>query len=559
MSRTILPIVLILVLALATGLPASASSVSPWQPLAAPGGEPILVLAASPDYTHDHTLFAATPAGLFRSADRGATWSPLADGPGGPIANALGIVPSPAYDADQTLFVLAGPPHQVLRSRDAGASWDVVWQDGPVYDLAISPGFATDQTLFLAGGEYGQDQLRRSTNGGDTWTALGDLGGELDAFYLALSPNYLLDGTLFVAGFGPTLRSVDRGATWQRLPAPAPARGLLVSPNFASDYTLWVLYREIEGSALQPESGVARSTDGGDTWTIASAGLPGNYNMNYRSLAADPSGSLLAVALGAPEWDPRFPPRLYLSDSAGQRWAPQALLPGGAAPSLVLLPGPLPELLVVAGGTAYRYGSGCYEALADGGFETDPDLLAYHGIGRAWTILDTQHLASYTLSPHLEGAWAMRSGILGAQANRLSYSSFEQPITIPAGATSAELAFSRYPVLGDPLAMGAKSTIPADVLATTPDTADFHYLLSVYADGSYRVVASWRDDSQEWLATVLDLSPDAGRTVRLRFGTYNNGTGGPSAMVVDAASVTICRAIPQPRTFLPMVVVGECN
>ena len=375
--------------AVANAKPASLFT-SPWQALSAPDDAPIDALAASPSFAADHTLFAATTGGIHRSSDAGQSWTVLGAGPAGVISDTTKIVPSPAYSTDHTLFLLTNivepPGRRVLRSTDNGASWQAIWESTTVQDLAVSPAYASDGTLFLAGADFSQPQVYRSTDRGDTWLPTGGQPSDLDAYRLAISPNYAVDHTLFVAGYGPLQRSTDGGASWQRRGAAGPNYSLAISPRFAADHTVWAMYREIEGSAMQPEAGVIRSTDGGNTWSNVTAGLHGNYNMNYRSLTSDPAGEAVYLALTGPEWDPRFPPRVYRSDTGGLRWAPQALLPGGAAPDQVLALGALPDLFVLAEGVAYRYASTCYETLADGDFETDPDLLGYAGIARAWDV-----------------------------------------------------------------------------------------------------------------------------------------------------------------------------
>jgi YVTN family beta-propeller protein len=530
---------------------------SVWQALPAPDGGDVQAIAASPAFAADQTLFAGTQAGLYRSLDAGQHWVAL--GPG--ADSAVKIMPSPAYPSDHTLFVLmetTGPPgRRVLRSTDAGATWQTIWESPAVQDLAVSPNFALDRTLFLAGAPFGQGQVYRSTDGGDSWLPTAGQPANLDAYLLAISPTYAVDRTLFVAGYGPMHRSTDGGASWQRLGAAGPNYSLAISPRFAVDRTLWAVYREIEASVTQPEAGAIRSTDGGATWRNVTAGLDGNYNQNYRSLAPEPAGEAVYLALAGPQWDPRFPPRVYRSDNRGQRWAPQELLPGGAAPSQVLAPGALPDLFALAGGTIYRHTGLCYEALADGGFETGPELLDYPSIARAWETPSTPLPAGYAEDIRYAGAFAMRTGAGPAGPNVYSYSSARQWVRIPADADGATLTFWRYPTLGDLAAVGMDAVDAAELLAAGPEVADFQYLLAVFADGSFDTLRTWRDNSQAWLLTEVDLSAYAGRSFYLHFGAFNNGAGGRSGMVLDGVSVRSCLQLPQsPRLYLPMMLRG---
>lgn len=534
---------------------------TPWQNLSAPSGGSILALAASPAFDTDRILFAGTPGGLFRSNDAGQHWTLLGPGPTGPISGTLKIVPSPAYPTDNTLFVLTTttepPGRRVLRSTNGGAAWQAVWASSAVQDLVVSPGYTTDHTLFLGGALFGQPQVYRSTDRGDTWLPTAGQPADLDVYFLAISPAYASDHTLFAAGFGPMYRSTNSGTTWQRLDAASPTRSLAISPHYATDHTLWAAYREMEGSGIQPESGITRSTDAGTTWQVTTAGLPGYYVTSYHDLVIDPAGEALYVALDDSFMAGAFPPRVYRSDNGGQRWAPQPLLPTGAAPQHLLAAAPLPFLYATGNGTAYVYGSRCYQALADGGFETDPNL-DYAGIARAWEIPATAYPAGYTSNPRLAGGWAMRSGIAPGEPNVLSYSDFRQRFSIPADATSAVLTFGRYPVLGDPAAIGDSRMPAGGWLAAGPEIADYQYVLAKFDDGSYEMLATWRANERTWLLTSIDLLSLRGRDFDLQFGTYNNGTSGTSAMFVDQAGVWICRPdlpLPgQPAHYLPFIL-----
>jgi photosystem II stability/assembly factor-like uncharacterized protein len=82
-----------------------------------------------------------------------------------------------------------------------------------VRDLAISPGFASDQTLYAAtdgGGIY------KSANGGESWS---EANAGLSFPYinrLAFSPDYITTGTMYAA-FTQVYVSNDHGATWSNL------------------------------------------------------------------------------------------------------------------------------------------------------------------------------------------------------------------------------------------------------------------------------------------------------------------------------------------------------
>lgn len=52
-----------------------------------------------------------------------------------------------------------------------------------------------------------------------------------------------------------------------------------------------------------------------------------------------------------------------------------------------------------------------------------------------------------------------------------------------------------------------------------------------------------RDDARDWQPFTFDLLPYAGQTVTLRFGAYNDGEDGVTALFVDDVSVQACRGV----------------
>jgi len=118
-------------------------------------------LALSPNYAMDQTVFAGfQDSGLYKSSNSGTTWD------FGWLRHSYveAIVCSQDYSRDHTLF--AGTSFDgVFKSTDgAMGPWRTV--EGPsVYSLAISPAYATDQTLYAGK----RDGVRVTTDGGRTW------------------------------------------------------------------------------------------------------------------------------------------------------------------------------------------------------------------------------------------------------------------------------------------------------------------------------------------------------------------------------------------------------
>ncbi|MCS7039823.1 MAG: hypothetical protein RMN24_07980, partial [Anaerolineae bacterium] len=121
----------------------------------------------------------------------------------------------------------------------------------------------------------------------------------------------------------------------------------------------------------------------------------------------------------------------------------------------------------------------------------------------------------------------------------------EQAVTIPAGVVSARLRFWRYRLWGDASTAGdlpAPSALPAweRELPDAVFQTDFFYVIAIRSDGSLRWLLVERVHDPAWRLAELDLSGLRGETVRLQFGTYNNGTGGRSTTYLDDVSLTLC-------------------
>ncbi|MBC7249427.1 MAG: hypothetical protein H5T62_04015 [Anaerolineae bacterium] len=154
----------------------------------------------------------------------------------------------------------------------------------------------------------------------------------------------------------------------------------------------------------------------------------------------------------------------------------------------------------------------CRQALVNGDFENDT----------GWSILQTPYQAAYTTDYAHSGERAIRLGIPPAGTNTYSYSSVEQRFTIPADAVRATLSYWYRPLSDD-------------------EGSDYGYILLRDASGRWRTLRTTKG-SADWQQSTHDLSAYAGQTVTLRFGVYNDGRGGVTALYVDDASLEICLA-----------------
>jgi len=173
----------------------------------------------------------------------------------------------------------------------------------------------------------------------------------------------------------------------------------------------------------------------------------------------------------------------------------------------------------------------CEELIANGGFETTSD----------WELPVTPYRAAYSAAQAHSGSRSMRTGIVDPTDNIESWSSARQSVTIAADAESATLRFWLYPLSDEPTTLAVLSQPLTFPLEETVLDGDVQYVL-ILNDSNVvieRVVWQLRDD-QAWTYHEADLLDYAGRTIKLQFGTYNDGWGGVSSMYVDDVALEVC-------------------
>lgn len=183
-------------------------------------------LVASPAFADDHTVVAGTPTGVHRSTDEGTTWEPA----GLPDQEIYSLAISPAFADDQQMF--AGTPHGLFVTTDGGDEWKLVTGDGlddssVIEAVVTSPSLPDDHTVLVSVKGRG---LVRSVDGGATFTSIApDLLRDnvvLSSFYhpttepIVFSPDYATDQTIFGIAETTVYKSTDGGDTWTAMVPP---------------------------------------------------------------------------------------------------------------------------------------------------------------------------------------------------------------------------------------------------------------------------------------------------------------------------------------------------
>ncbi|MDJ0532706.1 MAG: YCF48-related protein [Xenococcaceae cyanobacterium MO_207.B15] len=212
-------------------------------------------IAISPNFTEDKTLFIGTEKGsILKSIDGGISFAHINS-----IISEITSLNLVAQDQGNYDLLAVTKYDGVFYSDDSGHSWQKYSKgltvnsqarelNRPYFsELKISPAFAKDQTIFLAG----YNGLFKSTNGGHKWKELKTLSAKT-IVGLDVSPDYTNDSTVAIGTYiwGAYL-SNNQGASWKpvnkgleeffrikQFTGISRVFEMVFSPNYASDNTI---------------------------------------------------------------------------------------------------------------------------------------------------------------------------------------------------------------------------------------------------------------------------------------------------------------------------------
>jgi photosystem II stability/assembly factor-like uncharacterized protein len=228
-------------------------------------------------------------AGIFKSTDGGATWSPIG-------LTHVGAFSKILVHPKNSALVVAGATKSFAgfwRSTDAGRTWSRTFI-GSVTDVSLNPADTAEFFIGVAGqGVY------RSTDGGLTWrlqsTGLPSSLGRVCVQQAPSNPAILYalveqDGA---GGTGAIYKSTDRGQSWQ-----LSYQGQSSFFNGQGWYDAYIVIHPTNPNlALAGGIDIFRTTDGGATWTNVTFGYSGgNVHVDQHAAAFDPTNPSIVYA-----------------------------------------------------------------------------------------------------------------------------------------------------------------------------------------------------------------------------------------------------------------------
>jgi len=312
---------------------------------------------------------------------RSATFDDVVWIPAGPT-NIGGRITDFAVDPRDRNVIYAGAASGgVIKSTDGGGSWTALFDDQPTLSigaLAIDP--VNPDILYVGTGEanagggsvtYGGFGVSKTTDGGSTWASV----GLEDTRYIG---RVVVDPSdpdrVFVAAVGTLFstnsdrgvyRTTDGGSTWEQVLAVSDSTGaidLIQNPN-DTDVLYAAMWERIRRPGSRSyggsTSGVYRTTDGGDSWSLLTNGLPNSSpDVGRIGLALSEADPTIVYAIFAD--DAGYFLGVYRSSNAGGSWSR------------------VNDGTLQSGNFYYSYGWWFGFIEAD---PTDPDILYAHGVG----------------------------------------------------------------------------------------------------------------------------------------------------------------------------------
>ena len=290
--------------------------------------------------TDPNTVYLGTAGGgVWKTTDGGQTWTPLTDSQASLAIGAVAIDPNNpntlyAGTGEANLSYDSYYGQGLLKSTDAGNTWTLI--RAPFTTADTAPDFSQiavqqgNSNVILAATVYGYDTggggVFRSSDGGLTWKAVlvPDTSNSVSSvMFDTKTPSTAYAGV--ADGTGATAavyKSTDSGQTWTAVGGTGanvlPAPGTVARVALAEDSAGTTLYAAValnnggDNDNGTPGS-IYESTDGGANWTdLGSPSATDGPDWYRDAIAVDPANSSVIYTSGI---------SLYVSLDGGKTWA----------------------------------------------------------------------------------------------------------------------------------------------------------------------------------------------------------------------------------------------
>jgi photosystem II stability/assembly factor-like uncharacterized protein len=274
-----------------------------------------------------------------------------------------------------------------LKTTDGGANWRAATVPGAdALDFRDVEAFDADTAYLLSIGEGEKSRIYKTTDGGEHWR-LQFTNSNPKAFFDALA---FWDADRGVAvsdsvdGRFVIIKTSDGGANWKEIPPEKLPPALAGEGAFAASGTCVITQGKNNVWIATTASRALRSTDGGETWQVATTPIPtGQASTGIFSIAFKDARNGVIVG-GDYKKEGEARDNVATSDDGGRTWKlVKGPLPGGFRSAVAYAPGASTLVAVGPSGSDYSLDGGSSWAPISGA--------GYHAIsfarsGAGWAV-----------------------------------------------------------------------------------------------------------------------------------------------------------------------------
>jgi len=269
------------------------------------------------------TAAAGGQAVITRSGDGGTTWNTAAINVGGTVG-AVNVALSPNFATDNTVYAASNGVNGGFYASTTGGGSTLGWAARALYTdayatmggIAGDPADANPLFVVMSGGAAGSDALFRSTSGAvatATWAKVAYFAGAAAAnnvVAVAVSRNFATDSTVYTSTATQLARSTNQGASFTAL-------GINVIPSGAVTAGVGLAVADASTVYVLANNGsIHKTVDAGLTWTTtAVTGTP-----TFTDIALSPNYATDSTVLVAAR-TLAGAAQVWRSADAGATWA----------------------------------------------------------------------------------------------------------------------------------------------------------------------------------------------------------------------------------------------